>query len=417
MSQNVGGKQKKKKPRRRRGEGSIRFIERIQKYEARYSVGVDTDGKKIPKNIYSAKKGEVLTQMRDDLAAVGKGTYVDPSEISLYAYCKEWYELYKEPSLTRSNTKLKYEGSLKRLEISTIANVMLKDLGLELIQKYYNDLKKQGKSEATIKITHTLINGALEHAEETKKILKNYARKAIIPKNDIEDEGEEIRALTDKQQKLFLDDMGARSHYYMIALFMLNTGLRPGEAIALNRSDLIIKGNKVRVSKTYNKDAKNKTQNAPKTQSSRRTIPVPKNIIRLMKAYMLKQKKKGESDPLFQTLNGTRLTPRNVLRQFKAAGERIGCDWVNLHTMRHTFASKLFKEGVDIKVISKLLGHKDVSTTYNIYVHFIDNIVDDSVQVLNADIPKKLPEKSKKKKKKDNVAKLKKVKQLDEVVS
>lgn len=398
---------KKKKPRRGRGEGSIRFIERLQKYECRYSVGVDENGKPIIKNIYAKKKSDALAQMRDDLAALGRGTYVDQSEKSLYVYCKEWYELYKEPSLTRSNTKLKYDGSLKRLEISTIANVMLKDLSLELIQKYYNDLKKQGKSEATIKITHTLINGALEHAEETKKILKNYARKAIIPKTDIEDE-DEIRALTEKQEKMFLEDMAVRSHYYMFALFMLNTGLRPGEAIALNRPDLIIKGNKVKVAKTYNKDAKNKVQNSTKTQSSKRTIPVPKNIIKLMKVYMLKQKKKGESDPLFQTLNGTRLTPRNVLRQFKAAGERIGCEWVNLHTMRHTFASKLFKEGVDIKVISKLLGHKDVSTTYNIYVHFIDNIVDDSVQILNADIPKNLPEKSKKKK--DNVTSLKKAK-------
>jgi len=75
--------------------------------------------------------------------------------------------------------------------------------------------------------------------------------------------------------------------------------------------------------------------------------------------------------------------------------------------MRHTYASKLFKKKVDIKVISKLLGHKDVSTTYDIYVHFIDNIMEESVQVLNEGLPDKLPDK--KAKKNDNVTQLKKV--------
>lgn len=397
----------KKKTRRGRGEGSIRFLERIQMYECRYPVGVDENGKPIIKNIYSKKKSDALAQMRDDLAALGRGTYVNPSEKSLYAYCKEWYETYKKPSLNRSNTRLKYEGSLKRLEKASIANIMLKDLSLGLIQKYYNELKEQGKSEATIRITHALINGALEHAEDTRKIPKNYARKAIIPKDDLDGENE-AKALTESELAAFLDDMSKRSHYYMFALFMANTGLRPGEAIALNRKDLLLKENKVRVTKTYNKDSKDKVQEKTKTVSSKRVIPVPVNIISLMKQYMIKQKKQNNKDPLFQTLKGTRLNPRNVLRQFKATGERIGCDWVNLHTMRHTFASKLFKEKVDIKTISKLLGHKDVSTTYNIYIHFIDNIVEDSVQILNSGIPETLPEKSKKKR--NNVTKLKKAK-------
>jgi|GEM_PF-1380812 len=66
----------------------------------------------------------------------------------------------------------------------------------------------------------------------------------------------------------------------------------------------------------------------------------------------------------------------------------------SLDLVRHTYASKLFKEKVDIKIICELLGHKDVSTTYDIYVHFIDNIVEDSVEILNASLPEKLSEKN-----------------------
>jgi len=399
-------KQKSKKTRRGRGEGSIRWIERIKKWEIRYNVGVDENGKPIPKSGYYEKKSEALAVMRDALAAVGKGTYVDPSDESLYTCCLNWYELYKEPSLKKINTKKKYRGSLKRLRKMSVATVALKDLSTELLQRSYNDLHKNGASESTIKITHTLIKGALDHAKKANKIRENYALDVIIPKDEtIEEDEKNARALTEEQLATFLADM-ERSNYYMFALFMSKTGLRPGEAIALNRNDLLFGSNKVRVAKTYLKEAKNKVQEATKTASSKRTIPVPSSIMSLMKKYMLQQPNQDKSAPLFQTLAGTRISPRNALRQFKAAGERIGCVWINLHTMRHTFASKLFKEKVDIKIISKLLGHKDVSTTYNIYIHFIDNVVEESVQILNDGIPEKLPKKTKKKE--SNVVKLKK---------
>ncbi len=398
---------KPKKTRRARGEGSIRYIPRIKKYEVRYSVGKDENGKTVPKTFYSEKMKDALAVMRDDLAAVGRGIYVDPSLESLYSCCLNWYEIYKEPELDRINTKKKYAQSLTRLKKALISNTLLKDLSTELIQKYYNELKRSGLKEATIKITHTLINGALTHAKKTKKITENYALDVIIPKDDvIDDEEGEARALTDAQLEEFLHEMEG-SVYYMYALFTVKTGLRPGEAVALLRPDLFFDVNKVKVAKTYVKEAKNKVQGTTKTQSSKRTVPVPSGVMHLMKAYMLSQKNQSKTASLFQTLNGTMMSPRNILRQYKAAGERIGCEWVNLHTMRHTFASKLFKEKVDIKIISKLLGHKDVSTTYNIYVHFIDNVVEESVQILNEGVPEKLPQKADKNKK-DNVSKLRK---------
>jgi integrase len=392
-----------KKSRRGRNEGSIRWIEEKKLYQARYPIGIDEDGKTIYKSIYGKKKtgtGGLLDKMRDALQSLGRGTYVDPSDKPLIAWCREWYETYKEASI-KANTKEKYNTSIKRLEKAEIANMRLKDVSQELIQKYYNSLKKQGKSTATIRATHILINGALDKAEETNRIVKNPARHVKIPIDD--EEGRDVKALTEKERNLFMFEMGRRSHYYMFALFTENTGLRPGEAVALNRSDLDTKKNKVRVNKTFVSVLKSK-ENSPKTRSSKRIVPVPENIMKLMKEYMLKQPNQKDGDPLFQTLAGTRTSPRNILRQFKVVGEIIGCEWVNMHTMRHTFASNLFRKKVDIKTISKLLGHKKVSTTYDIYVHIIDDIVDESVQVLNADLPEVLPEKSRQKK--DNISEL-----------
>lgn len=406
-----------KKKRRGRNEGSIRWIESKQLWEARYPAGkkevIGKDGnvyyRTHYKSIYGKKneKAKVLKQMREALAALGKGEYVDPSDQPFISWAKEWFELYKKPHVKRYNTREKYLTTIARVSRYDIAYIPLEDLAQEMIQKFYNLLAEEGFSEETIRVTHTLFNGALGKAEELKKVNKNEARECKIPKIDIFYEEEtEARALTEEQEKAFLSELGRRSKHYMYALFMGNTGLRPGEALALTRSDIDFKRKCVKVTKTYIERLR-KVQNAPKTDSSRRTVPIPDKIIPLLQEYMLMQPNKNSDAPLFQTETGKRPTPSYLRKRFKSAGKAIGCDWVNLHTMRHTFASKLFKKKIDIKVISKILGHKDVSTTYNIYIHFIDNVIEDSVQVLNEDLPDKLPEKTKKKV--DNVTPLRKV--------
>ncbi|MHB8061329.1 MAG: tyrosine-type recombinase/integrase [Ruminiclostridium sp.] len=403
-------KTKAKKPRRGRNEGMIRWIESKKLWEARYPVGtkefIGKDGKPQCKTDYKSiygkknEKGALIKKMREALTALGKGEYVDPSDKVLVSWCSEWFETHKKPSI-RTNTKEKYLTSIARLKRYDIANMQLKNLNLELIQKFYNSLSDEGFSEETIKATHSLVNGALEKAEELKMVNKNEARKAIIPKGDILDsEEKEAKALTEEQENAFLHQLGRRSKHFMYALFMGNTGLRPGETTALNRSDIDFKKKTVKVTKTYLAKQK-KVQNAPKTASSKRTVPIPSDIIKLLQEYMLKQPNKKPDAPLFQTETGSRPTPSYLRKRFKYAGEAIGCGWVNLHTMRHTYASKLFRKKVDIKVISKLLGHKKVSTTYDIYVHFIDNIVEESVQVLNAGLPETLPGKSRKGEKKN----------------
>lgn len=400
--------EKVKKTRRGRNEGTVRWVEPKQLWEARYPIGVDEKGETVRKSIYGKKneKGKLIAKMRDALTALGKGEYVDPSDKSLYSWCKDWYETHKKPHI-RTNTREKYLISLARLNRYDIANLQLKSLNHELIQKFYNELSDEEFSEETIRATHSLINGALDKAEELKMVIKNEARKCRIPKSDILNEEEkEAKALTEEQEKAFYFQLGRRTKHFMYALFMGNTGLRPGEALALSRSDINFNKKTAKVTKTYIEKLK-KVQNAPKTTSSKRTVPIPEKIIPLLQEYMMKQLNKKSDAPLFQTAAGNRPTPSYLRKRFKYAGEAINCDWVNLHTMRHTYASKLFKNKVDIKVISKLLGHKNVSTTYNIYVHFIDDVVEESVQILNEGLPESLPEKSRKKI--DNVSALKKV--------
>lgn len=377
------------KSRRGHNEGSIRYLESKKLYEARYTIGINPDGSIKRKSIYGKKRKDVVVRMHMALASLGKGSYADPSNKCLITWCKEWYELYVEPTI-KHNTRNKYIVSINRLKKYDIANMKLKDINIEQLQKHYNELSTI-YSFSTIKVTHSLINGALSKAEELNLIIKNVSRNIKLPKTDI-NKPKKIKALTDEQFNLFMSNLSKRSNYYIFALFISTTGLRPGEAMALNRSDICFSKKNVVVNKTFLRDQRI-IQNSTKTLSSNRVVPVPYEMIKLMKLYFLKQKYKENHSPIFQTMTGSRFDIGNIRRQFKIIGNDIGCPWITIHTLRHTYASRLFKEGVNVKIISKLLGHKDVTTTYNIYVHFIDNMVENSVQLLNKDIPKELPEK------------------------
>lgn len=112
----------------------------------------------------------------------------------------------------------------------------------------------------------------------------------------------------------------------------------------------------------------------------------------VVREYMAKQFAKKDKDPLLQTRNGTMYSIRNIRKISKEVGADIGCPWVTPHTMRHTFASRLFENGTDIKRISNLLGHAKVSTTYDIYVHIMNKQkTAKAIQKLDSVSPSTLP--------------------------
>jgi integrase len=294
--------------------------------------------------------------------------------------------MYQEKSL-KANTIEKYKTSLKRLCKLRIAKAKISKLSSDDIQKCYNEMSKEYSRE-TIVATNSLVNGALIHAENQGHIKKNPCRSVKIPKGKGDDVEDNIKALTEIEYKNFMHQMEIRSDYYIVALFLSNTGLRIGEAIALKRSDFDFTTNRITINKTHLRDGS--IQGSTKTLTSKRIIPIPEGVSNLLLYYMENSVNQGQDDFLFQTLVGNSLNPRNVLRAFKTIADDIALEWVNSHTLRHTYASRLFAKKIDIKVISQLLGHSSVKVTYDTYIHFITDIVEDSVKVLDVGIPTSL---------------------------
>ena len=151
--------------------------------------------------------------------------------------------------------------------------------------------------------------------------------------------------------------------YKFAILLALYTGIRIGELCALDWSDVT---DVIRISKTlYRIKRGNKTVleiATPKTPSSNRIIPIPdcmKNYIERFRSY----------GSVLKNRNGNRVEPRLLQLTFEKIISKCDLPKTNFHALRHTFATRCVEAGFDIKSLSEILGHKDVKTTLNKYVH------------------------------------------------
>lgn len=175
-----------------------------------------------------------------------------------------------------------------------------------------------------------------------------------------------------------------------VLLLILNTGMRIGEALALEWSDIDLKNKTLKVNKTLTK-AKERDKNGKvigknkktfsditKTESGNRIIPLNDMAISLLKQIQnYNKRKKIKTDYVACTVDGGYVSERNILRTYKSILGTVGAEDYTIHALRHTFASRLLKAGTEISVVSKLLGHADINTTYSTYIHVLKDQMTD----------------------------------------
>ena len=169
-----------------------------------------------------------------------------------------------------------------------------------------------------------------------------------------------------------------RFRYGWGAVLILETGLRAGEALALEWGDIDEDKRTLKVTKNMVRvDGKNTVQRTTKTESGRRTIPLNSRALEAVQ-HLKKQAVPG-CPFVFATQTGKYLSYSNLLATMEKACETAGVEHWGLHALRHSFASNLYARGVEVKIISKLLGHASVEITYNRYIHFFEGEIDDTL--------------------------------------
>ena len=279
---------------------------------------------------------------------------------------EEWLK-YKKNTVKKS-TYYNYSYSVAKYLYPSFAGK-----NITKIKNYNNFIEELSDtlSPKTVRDIVTKLKEIINFYEEEHNTKINV-KKMSLPKIN----KKEIQILSNKEkQKLEKYCIEQNSLKSLGILICLNTGLRVGEVCALRWENIDFETRRIHVEKTieriYSKE-ENKTIviiDTPKSITSVRTIPINSKLYNILKQIRGKSKK---TDFVLTGSSEHYVEPRNYQYHFKEILKRSKVKKYKFHTLRHTFATNCIEAGMDIKSLSEILGHADVSITLNIYVHSSD---------------------------------------------
>lgn len=279
---------------------------------------------------------------------------------------EEWLK-YKKNTVKKS-TYYNYSYSVEKYLYPRFA-----DQDITQIKDYNDFIEKLTDTLApkTVRDIITKLKEIINFYEEEHNTKLNI-KKMSLPKMN----KKEIQILSNKEkQKLEKYCIEQNSLKSLGILICLNTGLRIGEVCALRWENIDFESKKIHIEKTieriYSKE-ENKTIviiDTPKSITSVRTIPINSKLYNILKQIRGKSKK---TDFVLTGSSEHYVEPRNYQYHFKEILKRNKVKKYKFHTLRHTFATNCIEAGMNIKFLSEILGHADVSITLNIYVHSSD---------------------------------------------
>lgn len=275
---------------------------------------------------------------------------------------KEW--LAEIVDSRKHSTYVKYENIYRTHLAGTVGACRLCADASGNLQKKLSDCASGGMSESLQKSIVCVANQIILFANAKYRFgIRPLARPA--PKGRKKAVAVFSRP---EQAKLLTYIRGKPDRYMAVILLCMHAGLRLGELCALRWTDVDFIGMTLTVSRTAQRIAvpgyKTKTvllETDPKSESSKRTIPLTPEIAELFSRF------RGNGAYVF---GGEKmLNPRTMQDRFKKILEAAQVDRKNFHAVRHTFATNCMENGMDAKALSEILGHADVRITLNRYVH------------------------------------------------
>lgn len=363
-------------------------------YRLTVSEGFDLNGRPMihRKTVHGTKK-DAEVELAKFVTEVQNGLVIDGKSLKFSEFTEIWKRDYGSKELAPSTYKrycrmletrlLPYFGhfyinKIKPTDIMKFYDLLEKDT--QLVRKKGNNGSKTKKplSGKTILEHHRLLRAMLHRAVYWQLIVSNPAErvqppKAKKPKRRSYDD-EQTKILLENLEKLTVED----TKYKVAIILTIFTGVRLGELMGLEWQDVDFRNGIISINRSsqYLSDMGVFTK-VPKTESSIREIAIPEFIISLLEEYKLWYEEQksiyGElwtnSDRLFVQADGKPMHPSTISKWFVKYVGQIGLPVINFHGLRHTNASLLVAQNVDIAVVSARLGHAQISTTLDFYVH------------------------------------------------
>ena len=357
-------------------------------------VGYNLQGRPIKKSktVHCSKK-EAKIELAKFVADVQKGMYVEGKSLKFTDFVEIWKRDYGSKELAPSTYKrylgilesriIPYFGhfhvdKIKPTDIMQFYDLLSRDT--QIVRRKNNNGKKTGKplSPKTIVEHHRLLHAMLQKAVYWQMIVSNPAERVQAPKT----KKPKRKYYDDEQSKALISglmELTEEQFKYKVAIILtIFTGVRLGELMGLKWNDINFKDGIVSINRSsqYLAD-KGVFTKVPKTESSIRDVAIPDFVVSLLEEYKYwydEQKYQyGElwidSNRLFVQADGRPMHPSTISKWFEKFVAQIGLPVINFHGLRHTNATLLIAQNIDVSVVAARLGHAQITTTYNFYVH------------------------------------------------
>jgi integrase len=342
------------------------------------------DGTK--KDLQGRTREEVLEKLETLRLAEQQGELVTSGKFPYARWLDQWLEDHVKVR-NAITTYERYRGLITHHVAKELGHLAIGEIRGPHIQRFYRKLLEHGYKPATLTVVHAIVHGSMRDPKAMGLIGRNYASDVRLPERNRDATERAFSA----QELLLLDQAIAGHRHEWLWRFMLETGIRIGEAAALRWDHVEFEGRRIHIRASYRRALSGPIISAPKTKRGRRTIPLNDAALTALRAqwqHIHEMERRAvvwtKNDLVFPNRLGRPVRQDKTLQEFKQIQLSAGIARPRrLHDLRHTFATLLYARDVNPRAVQELLGHSRIEMTMDLYTGSVTDVLVDAVQRLD----------------------------------
>lgn len=293
------------------------------------------------------------------------GFFMISESTKFHEYFLEWIKLYKEGAVREITLKKYYTSHLFITQIAP--NLLLSELSRQSYQSILNEYASTHEKQTT-KDFHHQLKSSIRDAVDEKIIAHDPTRKVVIKGKKPRDKKQKYLSQFELQKLLDILDLGNEINLDWMILLMAKTGIRFSEALGLTPEDFDFHNHSITINKSWDYRSEQGGFQETKNKSSIRKVPIDWKTC-MQFSHLIQEKK--ENQPIFIT---GRIYNSTVNHRLKRYCQKANIPVISAHGLRHTHASLLLFAGVSIATVARRLGHANMTTTQQVYLHIIQEL-------------------------------------------